>query len=77
MVGSLVVLQYRERLEASSNWVPPTAVLKGVDPRPLIPRPPVATAAFISSQPAAPLSIEATNTDMPCAVACCHRLLSI
>src|SRR5262244_1513073 len=62
----------------SLNCVPPTAVSNGVEARPLTASPPDAgllVGSLGSSQPAAPSSPEDTKTLMPCAAACCQRLL--
>jgi len=53
----------------SLKSVPPTATLNGVEARALAPMPCVASVALLS-QPAAPLSPEATKTETPSDTAC-------
>jgi hypothetical protein len=57
----------------SSNWLPPTQTLLGVEHSPdtALPDP---LEEFARSHPAAPLSPEETNDVMPWAAACCQRL---
>src|SRR5690242_8660047 len=62
-----------QKLPAPSlNSVPPTAILKGVEARPLTPCC-VPEGALGESQPAAPLSPAETNAVIPCAAACDQR----
>ena len=57
----------------SLNWVPPTAILFGVEARPLTLTLVPAT-AFDASQAAAPLSPEDTKAVIPCAAAWVHKV---
>ena len=61
-------------MEASSNIEPPTQTSYGVEQRPEIARP-EPLVALPPSQPDAPLSPEETKEVIPCAAACCQRLL--
>src|SRR5215831_4690776 len=77
-VFELVVFQKVETeppFTVSLNSVPPTAVLNGVEARPLTAGPPVAGVelGFGSSHPAFPLSPADTNTLMPSAAACWNK----
>src|SRR5271169_2573768 len=58
------------------NCDPPTQTSYGVEQKPLTPGT-VPTVAAGSSQPAAPLSPDDTNTVIPCAAACCHSELYV
>src|SRR5450432_3404456 len=71
----LVAFQNVESLPFSLNWVPPMAVLNGVEANPLTAMPADAGPKLGISQPAAPLSPADTRTVIPCAAACCQRLL--
>src|SRR5256885_3297533 len=72
--AAFVEFQNMVCLPTSSKSVPPTAMLNGVEARPLTARPWFATVAVLkSSQPAEPGSPAETNTVMPCAAACSHN----
>src|SRR2546428_9236004 len=74
--GPFVGLQKLGCVPTSSKSVPPTAMLNGVEARPLTASPRVAVVcALKSSQPAEPGSPAATVTVMPCAAACSQRAL--
>src|SRR5579872_3124065 len=58
----------------SLNSVPPTAVLNGVEAKPLTVAPPAAGVELgaLGSHPAAPVSPDETKALIPCAAACSH-----
>src|SRR6266702_7338841 len=74
--GPFVGLQKLGCVPTSSKSVPPTAMLNGVEARPLTASPKVAVVcALKSSHPAEPGSPAATVTVMPCAAACSQTAL--
>src|SRR5277367_6757097 len=70
VTGSALTVQYSSLFATSSNCVPPTATLYGVEARPFTARPCEAGWPLLcESQLAPPLSPAETNAVIPCAAA--------